>query len=139
MRWALLLVASALFSLVACQPPMETRVSIDRPAVVPEVAVAFASARVALGLLDAAERFHLDSLAHPTDDELRASGDRVAKLVAVRALLERVREHLTGDVKADLHQALSDLALLAASAQASGFQPPPEVASALTAAQKVLP
>lgn len=125
--------------LPACHPPMEPRGSIDKPAVAPEVATAFASARVALGLLDAAETYHLDSLAHPTDAELKASSDRVARLVAVRELLERVRQHLAGEVKPDLHQALSDLELLVASARSSGLKIPPEVAASLAAARQVLP
>lgn len=133
----LLVSSPALF--VACHPAMEPRGSIAQPAVAPEVAVAFASARVALGLLDAAEVYHLDSLARPTTDELNASSERVAKLVATREVLERVRQHLTGDVKTDLHQVLGDLELLASSAKASGLKLPPEVASSLAAARKVLP
>lgn len=133
------LIVGSPFLFVSCHPPMETRVSIAQPSVAPEVATGFACARVALSLLDAAETYHLDSLAHPTDAELKASSDRVAKLIAVRELLERVRQHLAGEVKTDLRQAIDDLALIAASAQGSGIKVPPEVVSTILEARKVLP
>ncbi len=129
--FALFVVTAPLLTL-ACRPAMEPRGSIDSPAVTPEVAVAFASARVALGLLDAAETTYLDSLKTPTDAQLNASSARVIKLVAIRTLLERVRQHLSGgDVEADLAQAFADLRLVVDSAKAAGLRLPPEAVKVL--------
>lgn len=96
-----------------------------------EVAIGFATARVALVLLDSAEAQYLDSLKQPTDEQLRDASDRVAKLQAVRDVLERVREHLAGDAGDDLDQALDDLRLLASSLSQAGVKVPPEALTAL--------
>ncbi len=140
--WPLLLVFLGLFlpaALYAGCAPMESRGSINSPKVDQRIALTFAAARTALALADAAEATWLDSLPHPTDDQLANSSARVAKLQAVRDVLERVRQHLDGAVSADLNQAVADLKLLVASAQQFGVKVPPEAISVLNALPTVSP
>ncbi len=125
-------------AIVACAP-MEPRGSIAHPQVDQRVALAFAGAATALALADSAEAAWLDSLPQPTDAQLAQSSARVAKLAAVRDVLERIRQHLDGDVSSDLAQAIDDLKGLVASAQKLGVKIPSEAFTALNAVPAVLP
>lgn len=145
-KLVLFLVAMTCLQLAACKPtPMEPRGSMAPPGVDQRVAIAFAAARTALEVLDAAEVLYLDTGTqlkkfHGEDDpQLVASGKRIEQLKATRAVLEQVRQHLAGDVKADLKQVLADLEVGLAAAKASGVNVPSEVASSLKTLREFLP
>jgi hypothetical protein len=130
--FATLFVTSA-FAVNACKPPMESQLSIDQPK-----ALVFAAARSSLVLLDAAETYYLDSIKEPTNAQLDASAERIEKLKAARAALERVRLHLSGEVTSDLKSALVDMKVALTSAQAFGVKVRPEAVAALNTLEEFL-
>ncbi len=129
------------FYATACRP-MEPRGSIA-PQVDQKVAIGFASARTALALLDAAEVLYLDEGTRlgkfhgENDPALLASGKRIETLKKIRSALELVRQHLAGEVKTDLAQALADLKLALAAARDAGVKVPSEVGAVLATLQEL--
>lgn len=118
----------------ACHHAMEDRSSI----VEQKTAVAFAAASTVLVGLDAAETYYLDSLPHPTEAQIEASAHRVAVLTFSRSTLEKIRQHLSGQVNDDLRQVLADLLGIATEAEQSGLKLPPDVRKSLAILREVL-
>lgn len=134
----------AILGVPACGFRLEPRGS-NEAQVDHRVAIAFASARTALEVLDAAEVLYLDNGTknkqfHGEDDPaLVASGKRIAKLQTVRTALEQVRQRLAEDAKPDdLRQVLTDLDAALGVAKAAGVNVPPAVSASLTTLREVL-
>ena len=137
-----LVVLTTVVLAMACHPPpaMEPRGSIEQ--VDQRVAIAFAAARTALEVLDAAEVLYLDEGTRTgkfkkDDPRFDESAKRIARLIAIRTALERVRQHISGDVKADLKQVLDDLELGLAAAKAAGVNVPPVVSTSIKTLQEL--
>lgn len=100
---------------------------------------AFAGARVALALLDAAETARLDAMPRANPEELAAAGRRVLLLQSARNDLEAYRQWLLtgkGPNGIDVfRRAVKALVTVDATLRASGIRVPSEVSSALAAAE----
>lgn len=102
-------------------------------------ALAFNGAAIALEVLDAREAAYLDSLAKPTEDQLKAARIRVEHLKAAREALAIVRAWLAGeregDAKAQLRDAVTGLRLVAEELQRFGVKIPDRVTDGLRVAE----
>lgn len=106
-------------------------------------ALAFTGGVVALLLLDDQLARHLDSLPHPTAQQLAAAQLRVDRLSRARAALAIVRQALAGelgdlDERGKLREAVQALDLVAAELEADGVRLPEDLLRALAAARVVL-
>jgi len=123
-------VASPLMLLPGCTPAQ----SASDARVSTEAALAFNGAVVALEVLDTLEAQHIDSIANPTEQQLKTARAVVERLTFARDLLLVVRNWIEGqdaDGKAALADAVKALRVIVEAMQGQGVQIPDSVTRGL--------